>query len=125
MSEFLDLEDLLNLAADLGVDQLRDIGLLDSAAKRASSTLFGQYCYPTVFDQAAALLESVTRNQALFDGNKRLGWLSTVVFLRINGFEVVMDDDRAYDYVISVATGQLPLPDSAETLRQSSRQIDG
>ncbi|MCC6856385.1 MAG: alcohol dehydrogenase, partial [Microbacteriaceae bacterium] len=32
--DFLTLEDLLALAADLGVPAVRDLGLLDAAAKR-------------------------------------------------------------------------------------------
>ena len=35
--------------------------------------------------KAAALLHSLVRNHALVDGNKRLGWLATAVFLEING----------------------------------------
>lgn len=80
MTEHLDVEDLLTLAADLGVGPVRDLGLLDSAAHRPTATLWGREVYPSLEEKAAALLESVVRNHALVDGNKRLGWLAAVVF---------------------------------------------
>ncbi|HQJ34387.1 MAG TPA: Fic family protein, partial [Rhodoglobus sp.] len=78
--EFLTLEDLLALAADLGVPAVRDLGLLDAAAKRPQTSLYGRDAYTGIHEKAAVLLESLTRNHALIDGNKRLGWLATYVF---------------------------------------------
>jgi death on curing protein len=44
-------------------------------------------------------------NHALVDGNKRLGWLSTAVFLDINGVNIAAArNDDVYDFVITVAT---------------------
>jgi len=103
---FLDLEDLLALAADLGVREVRDLGLLAAAAQRPTTTLYGHDAYPTLAAKAAVLLESVVRNHALVDGNKRLGWLCMVVFLGLNGVELDVDDDEAYDRVVEVAAGR-------------------
>ncbi len=114
---YLSLEDLLGIAHDIGVGPVRDIGLLDSAAQRPSSTLWGTEAYEGIPLKAAALLESLTRNHPLVDGNKRLGFVATVVFLKFNGFELVpSSDDDVYDFVIMVASGQLELADAAETL---------
>ena len=41
------------------------------------------------------------------DGNKRLAWLATYVFLAKNGVELDPDDDAAYDLVVAVASGEL------------------
>ncbi|MGL5860596.1 MAG: type II toxin-antitoxin system death-on-curing family toxin, partial [Phycicoccus sp.] len=100
--------DLLGLAHDLGVGPVRDIGLLDSAAYRPRSVVFGTEVYPTLDDKAAVLLHSIVGNHPLVDGNKRLGWLAVVVFYGVNGIRLdVPDDDAAYDLVIAVATGDL------------------
>lgn len=103
---YLDLEDLLALADDLGVLQVRDLGLLASAAQRPATSLYGEEAYPGVADKAAVILESVVRNHPLIDGNKRLSWLSTVVFLGLNGVDLDVEDDDAYELVISVAEGR-------------------
>lgn len=43
---------------------------------------------PDVRTKATTLLESIVDNHALVDGNKRLGWLSTAVFLELNGADI-------------------------------------
>lgn len=116
MTEYLELEDLLDLTDDLGVGPVRDLGLLASAAHRPSTTLFGTYAYPGLDEKAAALLESIVRDHALIDGNKRLGWLATYVFYRLNGVSIEVEDDPGYDLVIAVATGELDVSGSAARL---------
>ena len=112
----LDLDDLLQLVADLDIGPVQDIGLLESAAHRARTTVGGRDAYPSVEEKAAVLLESITRHHPLVDGNKRLGWLATVTFLWINGLVVDGPDDEVYDLVVAVATGSLPYAASARRL---------
>ena len=76
MTEYLTLEDVLSLIDDLGVGPIRDIGLLDSAVHRPQVTVYGHEAYATIDDKAAVLLESLVRNHALIDGNKRIGRLA-------------------------------------------------
>ena len=113
---YLTLEDLLTLVDDLRVGPVRDVGLLESAAHRPTTTLWGADAYDGLDLKAAALLESIVRNHTLLDGNKRLGWLAVVVFLGLNGIDLDAPDDEAYDLVIAVTTGQLPLEDAAGAL---------
>ncbi|QXT62930.1 type II toxin-antitoxin system death-on-curing family toxin [Tessaracoccus palaemonis] len=116
MIEYLSLEDLLSLVGDLGVGPLRDIGLLDSAAHRPQVSVLGEDAYPGIHEKAAVLLESLVRNHPLVDGNKRLGWLATVVFYGLNGVTLEAPDDDAYDLVIAVASGESAYPQSAIAL---------
>lgn len=103
---YLDVEDLLELTRRLRVGPVRDLGLLDSAANRPRSTIFGTAAYPTLERKAAALLHSLARNHALADGNKRLAWLATVVFLDLNGRAISLTDDEAFNLVVNVAAGE-------------------
>ena len=105
MIEYLSLEDVLSLIEDLGVGPIRDIGLLDSAVHRPQVSVFGEDAYPGIDDKAAALLESLVRNHSLVDGNKRIGWLATVVFYGLNDITLEAPDDDAYDLVIAIASG--------------------
>lgn len=116
MIKYLTLEDLLSLIHDLGIGPVRDVGLLSSAAHRPATSLWGRDAYPGMDNKAAALLESLVRNHALIDGNKRIGWLSTVVFYAINDIELEAPDDDAYNLVISVAAGRQTLDGIAEQL---------
>jgi death-on-curing protein len=113
---YLSLEDLLQLTVDLGAGPARDVGLLESAAARPRTTVFGEDAYPTLELKAAALLHSVCGNHALVDGNKRLAWLSALVFLDLNGVTIEMPDEVAFDLVMGVAEGRLGVPEIAEAL---------
>lgn len=119
--EFLDLDDLVSLAQRLLGDPppIRDIGLLGSAVARPQTTVGGHDAYPDLWEKAAALLQSVVNNHALVDGNKRLGWLATAVFLEINGASVTnASNDHVFDLVMSVARGEFGLPEIAQRLAE-------
>ena len=124
---YLELEDLLGLVRLLGAGPVRDVGLLDSAVARPRSSAFGEDAYPTLGLKAAALLHSVASNHALVDGNKRLAWLATVVFLDLNGSRPDVTDDQAFSLVMDVASSDLLLEDIAERLqlRQASGTEQG
>ncbi len=115
--EYLSLEDVLSLAAALGVGPVRDLGLLDSACHRPRSGLMGQEAYATLSAKAAALIHSRALNRALLDGNKRLALLATVVFLRINGYRLALTDDEAFDLTLAVAAGQHEAEEIEKRLR--------
>ena len=106
---YLDLEDLLLIAGRVvdGEVQVRDVGLLESAAHRPRTTVFGADAYPALHEKAAALLHSIVSNRALIDGNKRLGLASAIAFLGINGWRLTLTNDEAYDLVMAVASGDL------------------
>ena len=106
MTSYLSLEDLLTLTTDLGVGPVRDIGLLDAAAHRPQVELYGEQAYPDLDTKAAVLLESIVRNHALVDGNKRLGWLATVVFYGLNDVTLDAPDDDAYELVMAAARSE-------------------
>lgn len=119
--EYLDLDDLFDLAERLlGPDPpVRDVGLLGSAAARPQTTAFGADAYPDLWQKAAALLDSIVNNHALVDGNKRLGWLATAVFLDLNGIDVsVAKNDEVYDLVMDVAGGHHGVDEIAGNLRR-------
>lgn len=117
MTIYLGTEDLLALTSDLSVGPVRDLGLLESAAHRPSTTLWGTEAYPALEDKAAALLESVVRHHPLIDGNERLGWLCLVVFFELNDIILEAPDDEAYDLVIAVASGQIGIDEISVALR--------
>jgi death-on-curing protein len=118
--EYLDLDDLIDLARNLLGDPppIRDIGLLGSAAARPQARAFGRDAYPDLLSKAAALLQSIVNNHALVDGNKRLGWLATAVFLELNGIKASkISNDDVYELVIWIASSSPSLDDITTRLR--------
>ena len=124
--EYLDLEDLLDLAERLlGPNAaVRDVGLLGAAVARPRATAFGADAYPDLRTKAAALLLSIVKNHALVDGNKRLGWLATAVFLDLNGIDVsIAGNDDVYDLVIDVAAAEHSVAEVAEKLAALAHRL--
>lgn len=118
MVEYLDLEDLLALTADLRAGPVRDHGLLEAASARPRTTVFGEDAYPGTLDKAAAMLHSLCKSHALVDGDKRLAWLAADVFLRINEIVVELPDDEVFDLVMRVADGRADVAEIAEVLER-------
>ena len=115
--DYLNLEDLLGLVRVLQAGPVRDLGLLEGCVARPRSSAFGIDVYPDVRSKAAALLHSIARTHPLVDGNKRLAWLSAVVFLDINGWTVELNDNEAFDLVMDVAAHDYEVVDLAPRLR--------
>jgi death-on-curing protein len=104
-----------------GLDPVvRDLGLLESALHRPQTTVFGEDAYPSLFAKASALLESLVRNHALVDGNKRTAWVACATFLEANGRPVDAPDDEAFDLVIGIAEGRVELEQIADALERWS-----
>lgn len=116
MTQYLTLDDVLQLIHDLAVGPIRDIGLLDCAVHRPQVSVFGADAYPSIDEKAAVLLESLVRNHALVDGNKRVGWLATVVFYGLNSITLDAPDDDAYNLVITMASGDTTYTHAATVL---------
>jgi len=98
---YLDMDDVLSIHARQierfgGAGGVRDGGLLDAAVKRPQSGY-----YVDLIEQAAALWESLTMNHCFVDGNKRVGFASVYVFLRLNGLSIVADEADATRFVLS------------------------
>lgn len=106
---YLALPELLHVAERTlsGEPQIRDFGLLESALARPQTTVFGADAYRGVEAKAAALLHSLARNHALVDGNKRLALAATIAFLGVNGRRLTWSNDQAYEFVMSVAVGDV------------------
>ena len=116
--KYLELETLLLIVEEAGLQSVRDLGLLESAAIRPQTSAFGDDAYATIDEKAAALMESIVRNHPLVDGNKRLGWIAMKTFYLLNGISLAAPHDEAYDLVIGIAEGRIDYHQSAATLAQ-------
>jgi len=95
----LSLETVIEMHSELitqsgGLDGIRDINLLDASVNSPFHTFSGQYLYPTLQAMAAHLAFSLIKNHPFLDGNKRIGILSMLVFLDINGLPVTCTDNE-------------------------------
>ncbi|MGB5247761.1 MAG: type II toxin-antitoxin system death-on-curing family toxin [Woeseia sp.] len=75
---------------------IRDQGLLESALYRPQTGY-----YNDLASMAAALFESLLLNHAFIDGNKRVAFFATDVFLRLNGWKLSVDNIEAHRFLIA------------------------
>lgn len=78
-----------------GLRGVRDKGLLQSALARPQTGY-----YSTLSLQAAALLQSLTQNHCFIDGNKRVAFAATAIFLRINSYRLTVSPDNGEAFLI-------------------------
>lgn len=81
---------------------VKEPGLLESAVHRPQSSAFGEDAYPTIFEKAAALFESLGQNHPFHNANKRTAFTALVVFLRFNGLHFKMDIKKAEDFTVDM-----------------------
>ncbi|MFY0583723.1 type II toxin-antitoxin system death-on-curing family toxin [Cystobacter fuscus] len=120
---FLTLEDVLEIHHVQrerygGPPGLRDPGLLESALAQPMATFAGEFIHPDLFTMAAAYLFHLVSNHPFVDGNKRIGLLSALVFLDLNGVSIVTSSDALYELTMEVAQGQAGKELVASRLRQ-------
>jgi death-on-curing protein len=99
---------------------VKDHGLLDSAVHRPQQSVFGEDAYPSLFQKAAALLESLVKNHCFHNGDKRTAYLVTKSFIQLNGYHLKMDRQYAVEFMVDVAKGIHTLDKIAEILEESA-----
>ncbi len=80
-----------------GTGAVRDLGLLESALYRPQTGY-----YADIVEMAAALFESLLMNHPFVDGNKRVTFFATDVFLRLNGWTLRVDPTEAHTFLIEL-----------------------
>jgi death-on-curing protein len=103
-----------------GADGLRSLDMVESAVGMPSSTFSGEYLHPTVPDMAAAYLFHLVENHPFLDGNKRVGTMSALVFLELNGYDFDASDDELTEVVLQVAGGKMPKDALSRFFREHS-----
>lgn len=108
------------------VDQagVKDRGLLESAVHRPQQSVFGEDAYSTLFDKAAALLESLVKNHCFHNGNKRTAYLVTKSFLKLNGYHLRMNREYAVEFIVDIANGIHSFEAISHILKEYSKVIE-
>jgi len=70
-----------------GATGVLDLGLVESALLRPQTGY-----YNDLLDEAAALWESLAMNDGFVDGNKRVAYACTELFLQLNGLDILPDN---------------------------------
>ena len=98
---------------------VRDLGLLESALLRPQTGY-----YETLSLQAAALLQSLIQNHSFIDGNKRVAFATTAIFLRMNGYRLNVEADNGESFLIDeTIQKRIPINDIATWLETNMQKV--
>ena len=99
---------------------IRDEGLLDSALGRPQNAF--AYAKPTLLNLAASYAFGLAKNHPLIDGNKRIAFLTAVLFLELNGLVFEAGEVDATVSTLALAAGEMSEAKYANWLRKNSRK---
>ena len=97
---------------------IRDAGLLESAVNAPQATAFGASPFVDLIEVASAYLFYICRNHPFVDGNKRVGMMAAINFLKLNGFKPRLDGDEWEELVLDVASSKLDRQQTTDRLRE-------
>lgn len=101
---------------------IKDQSMLESAVHRPQQSAFGDDAYLRLVDKAAALFESLARNQYFYNGNKRSALASVDIFLKKNGCKLIPNDDDIEEFTVTVAQGKVELNEIALWLETNTTE---
>ncbi|MFD3260769.1 type II toxin-antitoxin system death-on-curing family toxin [Paenibacillus lentus] len=98
--------------------------LLESAVLRPMSSAFGEDAYPSIWDKAAALFESLGQNHPFHNANKRTAFTALLIFLRYNGYHFKMDQKAAEDLTVDMVNHKYSFEQIAAIIQAHSIKVE-
>lgn len=99
------------LEATGGFPGLRDRGLLESVVLSVNASFEDVERYPTAEEKAARLAYALISNHPFVDGNKRVGVLSMLMMLKLNGVTLRYTQQELIDLGLAAASGKMGYKD--------------
>ena len=113
--QYLTAEDVVALYREgIGEPELRYCDGLASAVGRPQQSAFGEEVYPTLTLKAAALMQSLAENHCFVDGNKRIAWICTKVFLQLNEVTMHAGDVEGLDLLVDRVAHKISIVEIAD-----------
>ena len=104
-----------------GASGLRDDGLLQNAMQRPVNKW--QYESADAFECAAACAFGIAKAHAFVDGNKRTAFVTSVTFLRLNGWHFVTEAAEGVASMEGLASGEVSEEKFTSWLERGSTEI--
>jgi death on curing protein len=101
---------------------VKEPALLDSAIKRPMQTILGRDAYPSLYEKAAALTESLAKNHPFHNANKRTALASLIIFLKLNHYEWTMDVYKEQDFIVNIVTNTITFEEMVSLIKEHTRK---
>ena len=99
--------------------------VLESAVARPFQAVFGENLYPTPFDKAAAMAQSIAHDHPFLDGNKRSAVQAALELLFRLGYDLPLDEcvDEAEQMTLDLATARIGWQEFSAWLQARARPL--
>ncbi|WP_209365885.1 type II toxin-antitoxin system death-on-curing family toxin [Sediminibacillus dalangtanensis] len=97
---------------------VKESSLLDSAINRPRQSVLGRDAYLTIEEKAAAIFESIVKNHAFHNANKRTALASMIVFLKINQYRWTMGIEEEQDFTVDVVNHKYTFEEIVSTIKR-------
>ncbi|MEO2259654.1 type II toxin-antitoxin system death-on-curing family toxin [Paenibacillus amylolyticus] len=109
--KYLSLEQILQFHTKIikstgGSDGVRDLGLIESALKKAEATFDGQELYEGNIKKISVTTFALIKNHGFIDGNKRVGVATMLLLLRLNEISVKYEQEELVELGLKTAEGE-------------------
>ncbi|MGG4214880.1 type II toxin-antitoxin system death-on-curing family toxin [Paenibacillus sp. FSL L8-0638] len=94
------------IKATSGSDGVRDLGLIESALKKAEATFDGQELYEGSIKKISVITFALIKNHGFIDGNKRIGVATMLLLLRLNEISVKYEQEELVELGLKTAEGE-------------------
>ena len=105
-----------------GLAGLRDEGLLLSALSRPENAYHYSDPKPDIAELAAAYGFGLAKNHAFNDANKRTALIAIRLFLKLNGYDLVVSPEDKYKTIIRVAASEISEYELAPWIRENLKE---
>ena len=128
MTQYLTPEQILFIHSRVtaetgGAHGVHDLGMLLSALGRPQATFAEKELYPDLFTKTAALMDSLVRNHPFVDGNKRTAITAAGIFLKINGYRLLVENQEMVRFALACAQSQFSVEEIADWFKQHSLPV--
>jgi death-on-curing protein len=96
--------------------------LLDSAINRPMQSVFGDDAYPSIYEKAAALFESIAKNHAFHNANKRTALAFLIVFLKINHYKWTLGIEEEQDFTVDVVNHKHTFEEIVSIIKENTKK---
>lgn len=120
---FLSEEDILyihNNQINLygGESGIRSQELLNSAVSHVRTEFAGVKLYKNLIEIASAYIYHICQNHCFIDGNKRTALVAGLVFLNLNGLDILDPEEKLYQMMLDITEGKTGKSEIQKILRQ-------
>ena len=81
--------------------------MLESALSNPFQSFGDVELYPSIQAKAAQLCFGIVKNHPMIDGNKRLGTHVMLVFMALNGYELLYTQQELSNTILDLAAGKI------------------